>query len=826
MGRARRTSRGSAGLREGVDAVASSDGSKSPTGGRKDVTLEVLADGNAAVTMKLDGGSPQEGLGTHTIARGTWVHLQGRVSTRNQDVWVGWRGMPSRSRGRKVSFRIQQDERLTAVVQSSSSVPPSNPLHHGGTWHNRPSSPEAEQKAAKMVEALLQESGLHSAEAGVLAERLRSEGFSDDAYEALLRDAPGVDGDALAALHPVIAGKIPVQDPREALSWLRGDPSLMHDPETSAPGMRAAGQMLAEAIADGERIAVFVDYDADGVSSGEVMRLALEEHGADFQIGYADMQNGFGLNEDFVRQAHADGCRVIVTADCGSESVEAVQLARDLGMRVIVSDHHRIENGKNNPADFHLNPQLHDTPATGETGSQMAWKLAQSLHEATGTIPSTHHGEALWWAGFGCRADGGDMLDGANRPFLVSRDMPPGVREIAEMLGENPDSDMSDLDATREIINLGKRLDHIENVDMEEDRTKDGKLRMEDRFDFESGEYKEHAVRMKPASQQVVSREDFSPEDVARALSHPDPGERKAAQDKLMRAYQYYKRLEKESEAVVRKSFPEAAEKADDNSIIRPEDQPLVSHVVLDDERMGGLSRKASSQVARRTRTPGIAFVPAGTDDEGNEIVRFSGTGVDGQGVPMGEMVEALRPHSLAIGGHEQVFGGTCRKEDIDRVMEAANSWAAEQEELLPRTLRSASENTFLSVERVSPAELSRLEKGERSLAPFTESYNQQKLFGPTVSVLGTLEDIADPPGETDKRAGSSGYTRYARIRLEDGSTRLVKFAGSKDDRAKLDEALQLQKGQPLEFALKLYPTEGAAHSIAGWRPLTEEVPF
>lgn len=833
MGRARRTSKGSPKLREEVQAVSGGNnppgggGGNNPPGGSS-CTLQVNADGNAAVTMKLNGGSPQEGLGTHTLPKGTLVHLQGRVSTRNQDVWVGWQGMPSRSMGRKVVFRIQKDESLTAVVQSKSNIPKDNPLHHGGTWIRRPGvgNDRAESKSEALVAQLLQESGLGADEAQSLAAGLRADGFSDDAYQQLLRDVPGIDADTLGALHPAIADKIPVSDPQEALQWLRGDHSAIIDPETSAPGMRAAGEMLAGAIADGERVAIFVDYDADGVSSGEVLRLALEAHDADFQIGYADMQNGFGLNEDFVRQAHADGCRVLVTADCGSESVDAVKLAQELGMRVIVSDHHRIESGYDNPADFHLNPQLHDTPATGETGSQMAWKLAQSLHEATGTIPSAHYGEAMWWAGFGCRADGGEMLDTSNRPFLVSRDMPPGVREIAELVGENPDSDMSDLDATREIINLGKRLDHIENVDMTEDLTKDGKQRMEDRFNFETGQYEEHGVRMKPSSDQVVSREDFSPEDVARALSDPDPKERKQAQEKLMRAYQYYKRLEKESASAVKSQFPQSAEEADDGSIVRPEEQPLVNHVVLEDERMAGLSRKASSQVARRTRTPGIAFVPAGVDEEGNELVRFSGTAVDGQGAPMGDMIEVLRPHSVAVGGHEKVFGGTCRKEDIDDLMEAANEWAAKQKDLLPRSIQGPSGDTFVSAERVSPAELSRLEKGERALAPFTESYNEKKLFGPTVSVMGTLEDIVDPPAETDKRAGSSGYTRYARIRLEDGSQRLVKFAGSKDDRAKLDRALELQKGEPLEFALKIYPTEGAAHSVAGWRPAAEAVPF
>jgi single-stranded-DNA-specific exonuclease len=129
--------------------------------------------------------------------------------------------------------------------------------------------------------------------------------------------------DAEAFLAPTVKGLMP-------------DPSVL-------TGMDAAAERIADAIAAGEKIAIFGDYDVDGASSSALMARFLRHQGLDPSIYIPDrLFEGYGPNVEAMRQLSAAGARLVVSVDCGSTSFEALEAARDLGLSVVVIDHHEV----------------------------------------------------------------------------------------------------------------------------------------------------------------------------------------------------------------------------------------------------------------------------------------------------------------------------------------------------------------------------------------------------------------------------------------------------------------------------------------------------
>lgn len=133
----------------------------------------------------------------------------------------------------------------------------------------------------------------------------------------------------------------------------------LRSPEETVEGMQAAGAHLVAEIDAGRTIALFADYDVDGTTSGYLVLESLKQAGAsDEQIVWdaATTETGFGLTSDFVRAAGEAGATTLITVDCGSTQVKEIALAQELGMTVIVVDHHDIDLA--NTADLHLNPNF------------------------------------------------------------------------------------------------------------------------------------------------------------------------------------------------------------------------------------------------------------------------------------------------------------------------------------------------------------------------------------------------------------------------------------------------------------------------------------
>jgi single-stranded-DNA-specific exonuclease len=151
------------------------------------------------------------------------------------------------------------------------------------------------------------------------------------------------------------------------------DPFLLKD-------MAVACDLIAQTIAAGERIAVYGDYDADGVTACVTLARGLRSVGADV-ITYIPNRftEGYGLNLEALNELHARGARLVITCDCGTNSVEAAA-GRPRGMRLIVTDHHEV--GAQRPAvDALINPKQPDCayPFDGLAACGVAYKLLIAL---------------------------------------------------------------------------------------------------------------------------------------------------------------------------------------------------------------------------------------------------------------------------------------------------------------------------------------------------------------------------------------------------------------------------------------------------------------
>ena len=168
------------------------------------------------------------------------------------------------------------------------------------------------------------------------------------------------------------------------------DPHLFAD-------MDEACELLMEAIDEGTKIRVVGDYDVDGIMSTYILTTALREAGAD--VDYAvphRMVDGYGINPEMVQTAFDEGIRFIITCDNGIAAAPAIDLAKELGMTFIVTDHHEVPfelaaDGVTKiqqipHADAVVDPKRDDCnyPFKGICGAQVAWKLVDVLYEFLG----------------------------------------------------------------------------------------------------------------------------------------------------------------------------------------------------------------------------------------------------------------------------------------------------------------------------------------------------------------------------------------------------------------------------------------------------------
>ena len=178
---------------------------------------------------------------------------------------------------------------------------------------------------------------------------------------------------------------------REAVEkYLRGGLSDLYSP-CLLKDMDRAILILKEKIQQLKPIRIVGDYDIDGVCSTYLLFQALKETGAVVDYEIPDrIKDGYGINESIIRAAYEDGIDTIVTCDNGIAAVEQISLAKELGMTVIITDHHDIRKDEGQemlpPGDAIVNPKQEACryPFPEICGAMVAFKLVQALYEAFG----------------------------------------------------------------------------------------------------------------------------------------------------------------------------------------------------------------------------------------------------------------------------------------------------------------------------------------------------------------------------------------------------------------------------------------------------------
>lgn len=181
-------------------------------------------------------------------------------------------------------------------------------------------------------------------------------------------------------------------DPRAArLAWMRGvadpeglawrlDPSWSRatDPLALA-GVGVAANRIRRAIADGESMVVYGDYDVDGVTATALLTRVLEKFGANASFFIPNrFSDGYGLHLDCIRELkESRNPRLLISVDCGVRSVEEVAASAELGMEWVITDHHGM--GSSLPACTVVHPHLEGYANPHLSGVGVAFKLAQAL---------------------------------------------------------------------------------------------------------------------------------------------------------------------------------------------------------------------------------------------------------------------------------------------------------------------------------------------------------------------------------------------------------------------------------------------------------------
>lgn len=689
---------------------------------------------------------------------------------------------------------------MDALFESFSDADPEEP-----DWRvpNDFYTPEALQLRRKVIcDYLEQFPGIGRAVSVAIVEQLGIEKLSqidEDPKQLLSVDVPGIPEDTLRNLakdwgklrkdyqafemDQAVAVRLLKMDQRGNLEhcklWYKGKEDLIPMPEETCPGMEQAGKELLEMIKAGDKIAVFCDYDVDGTTAGEVFRLGSKPYSPRLSYEWASAENGFGLTEEFVRSAAKRGCKGLVTLDCGSTQSREVALAQSLGMKVWVVDHHDAD--PENPADFHLNPQLQKPRSSENTGAQLSWKLMAALQlAADGEVRAEHSGRALQLAGMGCLADMGPVALPENRAFFwaAHEEAPPGVRALAEALEEDIDTPGHYI-KTQAALNLPKRTSRL------------------------------------------------SARDVSRLLSARTPGEAAPLVEKIRSEYE---RASDARKVMTDQALEHTGEAVwlNNGDVRRPDpDHRIASYVFQEDVEYPGYTGPVASRVASSTRKPAVVFAKRGEDADGNPIYKFSSRNSASVRHPLGELLRdsamqeacTVREENAegevvegpSLGGHEQVVSGSCSEENIPRVVEAMEAWAE----------RKDSQKSFywgawtgpdakLDERKVSPERLEDLESQAARLGPFSD---QKSLARPRVrgredvmmknqplkiSVYGTLQGLEPDPENPSFLAGS--------LDLGDGVAREARFPADEADCPEGENVEWiLQVGKPGAYYLRKF---------------------
>jgi single-stranded-DNA-specific exonuclease len=428
-------------------------------------------------------------------------------------------------------------------------------------------------------------------------------------------------------------------DPASARAFLHGTAADVFDPFLFKD-MEAAVLRIERAIAAGEKILIFGDYDVDGVLSTVMLHKALTALGgvADYFIPER-LKDGYGIKAEHLEVVRSRGARLVVSVDCGIRAESFAARARAAGIDFIITDHHRPDAAL--PAALAiLDPVVDGSgyPERGMAGVGVVFKLIQALLERAGKSKSLHH--YLKLVAIGTVSDIAPLL-GENRLFVRQ-----GLKEL-----EGPSG-----------VGLNSLLDVCGLA---------GKKVSEGDIGFRIGPRINAAGRM--GRTELAVRLFFSESleetrEIARLLDELN-GERQRTEEAIFR----------QAEEKVR------ARKLDERYRI----------LILGSEAWHrGVVGIVASRLKDAFRRPVILFSyeDGQAFGSGRSIAEYS----------LIDCLEACRGHVLAFGGHTYAVGCTLRREDLPAFKRAANADAEARitDDLLRRRLRIDAEVALQDIDR------------------------------------------------------------------------------------------------------------------------------
>ena len=193
-------------------------------------------------------------------------------------------------------------------------------------------------------------------------------------------------GSGYAPLAAMVLASRGIGDDRQARAYLDCNAPLL-DPFLMTDMDKAAGR-VGLAMSRGEKIAVFGDYDVDGITATCLLTDFLRRHGADV-VSYIPgrLEEGYGLNPIAIHQLHAEGVKLIVTVDCGITAVSEAELCKQLGIDLVITDHHECKQTLPAAAAV-VDPHRCDGgyPHKNLSGVGVAFKLASALSGSQETV--------------------------------------------------------------------------------------------------------------------------------------------------------------------------------------------------------------------------------------------------------------------------------------------------------------------------------------------------------------------------------------------------------------------------------------------------------
>jgi len=214
----------------------------------------------------------------------------------------------------------------------------------------------------------------------------------------------------------------------EARVFLKAEPLSNIDP-FQLTGMQTAVDRIQHALDNNEPIAVYGDYDVDGVTATALLVEALQGFGAEVR-GYIPnrFEEGYGLNTEALDSLKTDGVKLVITVDCGIRSPDEALHAQTIELDLIISDHHHPDGLNLPPALAVINPKQHNDPYPDKdlAGVGIAYKIAEALMSTRQSPVSFQLNDLLDLVALGTVADLAPLV-GENR-VLVRR----GIKQIRE----------------------------------------------------------------------------------------------------------------------------------------------------------------------------------------------------------------------------------------------------------------------------------------------------------------------------------------------------------------------------------------------------------